>query len=170
MNISYLLAKIIAKISKNHQFLVNYYRKKGIKIGDNCLICSNIITREPGLIEIGSNVTISTNVSLVTHDNSIKLLFPDKSDLFGRIKIGNNCFIGENSIILYGCELGDNVIVAAGSVVTKSFHQKNIVIGGNPAHIISDWDTLKNKYKHKAALRNEIQKDFDANESLLVKR
>lgn len=95
------------------------------------------MTREPYLINIGNNVTVSTNVTFVTHDNSIKLLYPEKSDVFGKIVIGNNCFVGENVTILYGVTLADNIIVAAGSVVTKSFSNSNIIIGGNPAHIIN---------------------------------
>ena len=54
----------------------------------------------------------------------------------GPIIIGNNCWIGTNAILLPGVELGEHVIVAAGSVVTKSFKESNIVIGGNPAKIL----------------------------------
>ena len=54
-------------------------------------------------------------------------------DTFGAISIGNNCFIGANSVILLGVTLADNIVVAAGSVVTKSFFENNIIIGGNPA-------------------------------------
>jgi len=53
------------------------------------------------------------------------------------IKIGKNCWLGANSVILPGVELGDNVIVAAGAVVTKSF-SNNLVIGGVPAKILSE--------------------------------
>ena len=53
------------------------------------------------------------------------------------IAIGNNVWIGSKSIILKGVKLGDNVIVAAGSVVTKSF-AGNVMIGGNPAGIIKE--------------------------------
>tara|TARA_B110000503_G_scaffold72285_1_gene111814 strand:- start:1009 stop:1188 length:180 start_codon:yes stop_codon:yes gene_type:complete len=49
--------------------------------------------------------------------------------------IGNNVWIGLNSIILKGVSVGDNTIIAAGSVVTKSFGN-NLVIGGNPAKIL----------------------------------
>jgi acetyltransferase-like isoleucine patch superfamily enzyme len=53
----------------------------------------------------------------------------------GPIRIGKNCWIGANSVILPGITLGDNVIVGAGSVVTKSFGD-SVIIVGNPAAVI----------------------------------
>ena len=58
------------------------------------------------------------------------------------VVIGENCWLGMNSVILPGVSLGDNTIVGAGSVVTKSFMDGNCVIGGNPARIIRDRSTL----------------------------
>ena len=111
-------------------------------------IYSNIAKNEPHLIWLGNNTTIGGNVEFVTHDNSISKVFPgEASDLFGRIVIGENCFIGARSVILYGVTLADNVIVAAGSVVTHSFEQNNIVIGGNPAKILTTWEKFGEKSK-----------------------
>ncbi len=109
------------------------------------------------MIEIGNNVTISTNVTFVTHDNSAKYIFGDRGDLFGRIIVGDNCFIGQNVCLMYGVELANNIIVAAGSVVTKSFFESNIIIGGNPARIIGSWDKYKEKYEDKAIRRKEME-------------
>lgn len=53
------------------------------------------------------------------------------------IKIGNNVWIGANSLILGGVNItGNNVVIAAGSVVTKSFSESNVVLAGCPAKII----------------------------------
>lgn len=149
--IRYLLTKVKFKLSGGKKEIINnYFRKSGMLIGSNCTICCNIMTTEPYLIKIGDNVTIAGNVSFITHDNSISKIIPEKSDLFGYIKIGNNCFIGANSTIMYGISLANNIIVASGSVVTKSFNEERVVIGGNPARIIGSWDSLFDRYKDVA--------------------
>ena len=169
--IGLLFARLLSKLIKNHEITIKYYRKIGnVSIGSNCLICSSLLTRESKLISIGNNVTISSNVKFVTHDNSIKLVYPDKSDLFGKIRIGNNCFIGENSLIMYGVSIPDYTIVAAGSVVTKSIKQSNKIIAGNPAKVIGDWKTYKEKYRNKAITRNELYKRLAKDDSFLVRR
>ncbi len=51
---------------------------------------------------------------------------------------------------MYGIELAPNTIVAAGSVVTKSFPEGNIVIGGNPAKVITTWEKFAEKNRDLA--------------------
>lgn len=70
-------------------------------------------------------------------------------DLYGKIKIGNDCFIGAHSILMYGVSLADNVIVASGSVVTKSIKESGVIIGGNPARIIGTVDRFSEKNKDR---------------------
>ncbi len=146
LEIKYFLAKVKFKLlGNNKEVISNYFRKAGMKIGDGCNICCNIMTMEPFMVEIGNNVTISGNVVLITHDNSVSKLGVNDNDIFGRIVIGDNCFIGQNSVILYGVELAENIVVAAGSVVCNSFSESNIVIAGNPARKVGSWETLKTK-------------------------
>ena len=146
----YYLAKIRQKFGGGNEAVNNFFRRNGVKIGEHCLICSNILTTDSYLIEIGNDCVISIQVAFVTHDYSIKKVIPEKANLFGKIIIGDNCFIGERSTLLYGVRLADNIIVAAGSVVTKSFLESNIIIGGNPAKKIGTWDNYGQKYKEKA--------------------
>lgn len=140
-----------------HKIIIQYYRKLGMTIGGNTHIFSRLISSEPFLISIGSNVTISTGVSLLTHDASVGPIVGRNvySDIVGPITIGNNCFIGANSIILPGVRIPDNSIVAAGSVVTKTvvnhlndntLQNEGIIIGGNPAvYICKTNDFLKKR-------------------------
>jgi acetyltransferase-like isoleucine patch superfamily enzyme len=88
-----------------------------------------------GKITIGKGTRIAPNVAIITVNHDLKNLdtYQDGKD----VVLGKNCWIGFNSIILPGVTLGDNTIVGAGSVVTKSFLEGNAVIAGNPAKIIN---------------------------------
>lgn len=102
---------------------------------------------EPYLVTIGNDVTLAKGVNLLTHDNSVIKCDIDATDYFGKISIGDSCFIGINSIILPGVKLGDHTLVGAGSVVTKSFEEGNVVIAGNPARVICNIEEFANKKK-----------------------
>lgn len=150
---NYIVIKIINKLlqrdGKSSCDKINeYFRGQGAQVGQNCRIYSDILSSEPYLIEIGSNVTISNGVQFLTHDNSIIKACVDKTDLFGAIKIGNNCFIGAHVIIMPGVTLGNNCIVGAGSVVVKSFPD-GTVVAGNPAKVITTFEKFKEKNENK---------------------
>jgi acetyltransferase-like isoleucine patch superfamily enzyme len=83
-----------------------------------------------GRLYIGDNTLIGPHVSIITGNHNISDLSTHKESF---VRIGKNCWIGSHSVILPGVELADNIIVGAGSVVTKSFEEKNILIAGNPA-------------------------------------
>ena len=135
---------------------LKYYYSRGVKFGKNMRAFSPLISAEPYLLEFGDNITVSGGVKFITHDNSAIKVISDATDVFGKIKIENDCFIGYGSIILPGITIGENTIVAAGSVVTKSFSDGNVVIGGNPAKIICDIDTYKNKIKNNSLNTNGL--------------
>ncbi len=117
-----------------------------VEIGDNVGISGATIYARKG-IYIGENTCIGGNCKILDNDfhpidmeNRIKLL----SDIHGgdsdliptrEIRIGKNCFIGCNSIILKGTVLGDGCVVGAGAVVAGKF-EYNCVIVGNPAKVI----------------------------------
>lgn len=90
-------------------------------------------------IEIGHNVAISVNVSIRDSDNHT--LVPSENVMTQPIKIGNNVWIGMNSTILKGVEIGDGAVIAAGAVVNKSIPARCLA-GGVPARVIKeniDW-------------------------------
>lgn len=146
-------------------------------IGENTHLFSRILTGEPYLISIGSNCTIATNVSLLTHDASIGAIVGRNkySDLCGKITIGNNCFIGDKAIIMYGVSISDNVIVAAGSVVAKSINESGVIVAGVPAKVIGRVDDFMAKYEKNFlslhGLKTDERKEYilEHSEKLVIK-
>ena len=91
-------------------------------------------------IRIGNDVLVGANCKIIDNDFhplDYRKRNPQKAEDVQkrRIIIGNGCFIGTNSIILKGTELGCNCVVGAGSVVGGKFPD-NVVIAGNPAKIV----------------------------------
>jgi acetyltransferase-like isoleucine patch superfamily enzyme len=86
-----------------------------------------------GPISIGDHSIISANVGIISSNHSLS---DARKHSLGYIRIGRYCWIGMNAMILPNVVLGDFTIVAAGSVVTKSFPDGHCVIGGNPARFI----------------------------------
>lgn len=143
---------------------IRYHRYLGTKVGDDCRIFPYKFSSEPFLIEIGSRVTITAGVRLLTHDGSTWLFRDEKGrrQLYKPIKIGNNVFVGIDAILLPGVIVEDNVIIAAGSVVTKSI-PANSIVAGNPAKIIGHYEDHLDR-----ALKYYVSQE-DLNESLPFK-
>lgn len=87
-----------------------------------------------GKITIGKGCYIAPNVGIITVNHSLKDI--SKHSTPKPVTLGARCWIGMNSTILPGVCLGDDTIVAAGSIVTKSFPEGSCVVAGNPAKII----------------------------------
>jgi acetyltransferase-like isoleucine patch superfamily enzyme len=132
---------------------VRFLRKQGMKIGNNCHFNTMSFSTEPYLIELGNNVAISAGCDLVTHDGAIRI-FRDKmgnADIFGKIIIGNNVFIGINCTILPNTVIGNNCIIGAGSVVRGKFPDDSVIIG-NPAKVVMKTNFQKFLYLQNPGL------------------
>ena len=103
------------------------YARKGITIGDNTCIGGNckILDNDFHPIDTEDRLRLLADV----HGGDSELV-PSRE-----IRIGKNCFIGCNSIILKGTVLGNGCVVGAGAVVSGKF-EDNCVIAGNPARVI----------------------------------
>lgn len=124
-------------------------RKMGVKIGENVrLISFPDFGSEPYLISIGNHVTVTSNVSFITHDGAT-YCFREQERYkevirFGRITIHDNCFIGLRSVIMPGVQIGPNSVVGACSLVTKDI-PPNEVWGGVPAKRICSLEEYAEK-------------------------
>jgi len=87
-----------------------------------------------GHIYIGKGTWIAANVGIITTNHTIGNL--NEHDEPKDVILGERCWIGMNSVILPGVVLGDDTVVGAGSIVTKSFCGGHCVIAGNPARFI----------------------------------
>jgi acetyltransferase-like isoleucine patch superfamily enzyme len=123
-----------------NNWLLRSYKRRGLRLGrDVRVIGKPDFGSEPYLIEIGDHVTVSSHVTFVTHDGATWVFRqrPEYAGLqrFGRIKIGNNCFIGTRAVIMPGVSIGDNCVVGAGAVVTRPVPD-DTVVAGSPARTI----------------------------------
>lgn len=138
--------------TKNAAFLkkANVFKS----FGDNNFWRTRILPPEPQMVTIGNNVKVAADVYFCSRD-VLHMVFNDMNEkLNGGVKhygaeivVGNNVFIGARSIIMYGVHIGNNVVVAAGSVVTKDVPD-GVIVGGNPAKIIGDFELLREKRSH----------------------
>ncbi len=113
---------------------------KNIAIGKNVAINDYCYLAGEGGITIGDYSMIAPGVSIISSDHG----FSEKGKPFvlqehtlKPVVIGNNVWLGKNSIILKGVTIGDNSIIAAGAVVTKNV-PPSCISGGNPAKIIKN--------------------------------
>lgn len=122
----------------------------------------NFISANFGKIKIGDYTQIAPNVGIISdnHELTDNRKFTSKN-----VIIGKYCWIGMGAIILPGVELGDYTIVAAGSIVSKSYKEGYQVIGGNPAKVIkkiNEEDCIyhKSKFEYIGYIKKSKFSDF----------
>ena len=127
-------------------------RKLGVQCGNECRFLDDprlIFGTEPFLIKLGDHVEITHGCRFITHDGAVWCFRNKKDeyksiDYFAPIRIGSNTFIGINSVILPGVNIGENCIIGAGSVVTKDI-PPNTVAAGVPARNIKSINEFEKK-------------------------
>jgi maltose O-acetyltransferase len=110
-----------------------------VSIGDNSTVLSFTVLFGSGGIKIGRDVLISSNCSIfsITHrvDALERGLLFRKTRMMAPVEIGNNVWLGTGVRVLPGVTIGDNTVVGAGSVVTKSL-PGGVVAIGIPARVV----------------------------------
>jgi len=130
--------------------------EENLRIGKNCWIGAFVIIEAMNsTVTIGNNVTIASGVHIYTHDNAYRKI--DGTRRVGSVVIGDNVFIGANSVILPGAHIGNNCVIGALSLV-KGRIPANTMAAGVPARVLKSVHPINNK-------RNRRSHDNDQNNS-----
>lgn len=145
-----LLKKLLGGFGKNLWITPPFYVDYGnnIYLGNNCEVNMNCTFLDDNTITIGDYALIAPNVQIYTAfhpTNAVQRFGESQQDgsfefcktRTAPVKIGNCVWIGGGSIILPGVSIGDNCVIGAGSVVTKSI-PANTIAFGNPCRIVRE--------------------------------
>jgi maltose O-acetyltransferase len=127
-----LLKKLLDEF--RYSFRLYFFRASGVKIGKDCFISPQayIDKNNPGLIEIGDNCMITRGCIILSHTDEKmggKRKIGTGISNLGKVMIGNNVFIGVNTVIMPGITIGDNVIIGAMSLVNSDIPSDSIAYG-----------------------------------------
>lgn len=120
----------------------------GMQVGRNFSRLNGVIL-DPDhcwLITIGDNVTMAPRVHILCHDASTKRFLGYTR--IGRVTIGDNVFIGAESVVLPGVTIGSNVIIGANSTVTHDIPENSVAVG-SPARVICTLEEYLNKERSR---------------------
>jgi maltose O-acetyltransferase len=107
-----------------------------IYLGDNFYANFGCVILDACEVRIGKNCMLGPQVGLYTATHPLDPTERSSGKEYGKpVSIGDDCWIGGRAVINPGVALGNNVVVASGAVVTKSFGG-NVVLAGNPAKVI----------------------------------
>ena len=151
----------------NSENYYNHLEKLGVKLGNNVKFYSpwtiTVDDQRPWMIEIGNDVHITAGVKILQHGYDWCVLQKKYGEVLGssgKVKIGNNVFIGVNTVILKGVTIGDNVIIGAGTIVNKDCIKEG-VYAGNPVRYIMSLDEYYERRKSKQLEEaKEIVKEY----------
>lgn len=145
-----IVEELLGKSEKawiNPPFYCDY--GKHIEVGKNFFANYNCTIIDVAKVTIGDNCQIAPNVAIYTAGHPVH---PDsRNSLYEygvEVTIGDNVWIGGNSVILPGVHIGSNTVIGAGSVVTKDIPDW-VVAGGNPCKVIRKITEADRKFYYK---------------------
>lgn len=120
-----------------------------IEVGKNFMANYNCTILDVAKVVIGDNCMMAPNVAIYTAGHPV---YPDCRNTqyeYGiEVVIGDNVWIGGNSVICPGVRIGSNTVIGAGSVVTKDIPEW-VVAAGNPCKVIREITEEDRKYYYK---------------------
>lgn len=148
------IGEIVEKLlGKSHKAFINppFYCDYGfhIEVGENFFANYNCTIIDVAKVKIGDNYQLAPNVSIYTAGHPVH---PDsRNSLYEYgigVTIGDNVWIGGNTVILPGVHIGSNTVIGAGSVVTKDIPDW-VIAAGNPCRVIRKITEDDRKYYYK---------------------
>lgn len=146
-----LIKEILGKTGEHIKIEAPFHCDYGynIEVGENFFANYNLTVLDVGKVKIGKNAQIAPNVSIYTAGHPIHPDSRNSGYEYGiAITIGDNVWIGGNVCILPGVNIGNNVVIGAGSVVTKDLPD-NVIAAGNPCRIVRDITDDDRDYYYK---------------------
>lgn len=143
--------------------------KAGMKVGKNFERLNNVLIDDSHcwLIEIGDNVTLAPRVHILAHDASTKKFFGYTK--IGRVVIGNNVFVGAETVVLPGVKIGNNVIIGANSTVTHDIPDNSVAVG-SPAKVICTMEEYLEKERNVMKNAPVYDKSYTMREAINKKK
>ena len=117
----------------------NLHIGSNVKINYNCIIVCH------DKIDIGEGTEFGPSVYIYDHDHDYKSGFSadsNKENYFSApIKIGKNCWIGTQTVILRGTEIGDNCVVGAGCILSGKYEENSLIVQKRETTVINANET-----------------------------
>src|SRR5579871_5163100 len=133
-----LFSELIGKkVDDSFLLIPPFYTAHGdeIRVGRNVFVNQNCTFYDLGGLDIGDEVLIGPNVNIITAGHPLEASQRRAATIGKPIVIERNVWIGAAATIIGGVTVGENAVVAAGSVVTRNV-PANTMVGGNPARVI----------------------------------
>ncbi|HEX3994970.1 MAG TPA: sugar O-acetyltransferase [Acetobacteraceae bacterium] len=133
-----LFSELIGKtVDERFSLIPPFYTAGGdeIRVGRNVFVNQNCTFYDLGGLDIADDVMIGPNVSIITAGHPLEPSQRRSATIGKPIVIARNVWIAAGATIIGGVTVGENAVVAAGSVVTKDV-PPNTLVGGNPARVI----------------------------------
>lgn len=154
------IGKIVEELlGKSENAFINppFYCDYGthIEVGKNFFANYNCTIIDVAKVKIGNNCQFAPNVSIYTAGHPLHPVSRNSLYEYGiSVTIGDNVWIGGNTVILPGVHIGNNTVIGAGSVVTKDIPDW-VVAAGNPCRVVKQITEEDKKYYYK-------NREFDA--------
>ncbi len=135
-----LLQKLFKQTGQNFEVMAPFQCDYGysVTVGDNFFANYGCTFIDVAPITFGDNCLLGPNCQVYTVNHALDVKERNQGyEIPGKVTVGDNFWAGGSVVITPGVTLGNNVIAAAGAVITKSFGD-NVLVGGNPARVIKN--------------------------------